>query len=81
MNQVELKNKSLVWLTEKSKTIKTRPHSFTPKEVAQAVGGAYTLLGGRLAIEIVDELRQHGISIRYLQNARPCRFELFIEKA
>ena len=79
MNQVELKNKAIVWLTAKSKTVKTRPHQFTPKEVAEAVGGSYTSLGGRLAEQVVDELLQRGVNIRYVNNTRPCQFELLAE--
>ena len=81
MNKVELKNKAIAWLAEKSKTVKTRPHAFTPKEVAEAVGGSYTILGGHLAIEVADELCQQGISIRYLNNTRPRQFKLLAEKS
>lgn len=79
MNQVELKNKAILWLVAKSKSIKKRPHPFTPKEVAEAVGGSFTMLGGHLADEIVAEVRMQGIPIRYVNNTRPCKFELMSE--
>jgi hypothetical protein len=79
MNQIELKNKAIEWLTEKAATIKMRPHAFTPKEVAEAIGGSYTQLGGRLANEVVEEIRQRGINIQYLNNTRPRQFKLLPE--
>jgi hypothetical protein len=75
MNQVELKNKAITWLAAASKIVKARPHSFTPKEVATAVGGAYTALGGMLGEQVVEELRQQGVNIRYVNNTRPRKFE------
>lgn len=66
MGEVELKNKSIFWLELQSRKFKTRPQSFTPKEVADAVGGAYTSLG-KVADQIVNELLARGVKVSYLR--------------
>lgn len=81
MNAIELKNGAIKWLEAQSRIVKKRPHPFTPKEVAEAVGGAYTLLGGNVAKQIVDELVRRGINIRYVNNTKPCKFELLPAKS
>lgn len=76
MNDSELKNKAIAWLNEQNKICKTRPYSFKPKEVAEAIFGAYTALG-RVAQEVVDELNRRGIEIRYRKVGNKRFFELF----
>ena len=75
MSHVELKNAAIQWLGTQSTIYKGRPHAFTPKEVAEAIGGAYTALGF-VAEEVTDELVRRGISIRYKRVGNRRYFEL-----
>jgi len=75
MKSTELKNKAIAWLEAQSKTFKTRPQSYTPKEVAEAVGGAYGAIG-KIAGQIVSELVARGITIQYIRNGNSRRFLL-----
>jgi hypothetical protein len=75
MNHVELKNAAIHWLVAQSTIYKGRPHAFTPKEVAEAIGGAYTALGS-VADEVSAELVRRGISIRYKRVGNRRYFEL-----
>lgn len=75
MNDIELKNKAIIWLEKQSKDYKTRPFSFKPKEVADAVSGPYTSLG-RVAQKVVDELNARGVKVRYVKTGKDRFFEL-----
>ena len=75
MNDTELKNKAINWLEKQSKICKTRPYPFRPKEVADAILGAYTALG-RVAKEVVAELEARGVKARYVQQGNKRFFEL-----
>ncbi len=76
MKKDELKRKAIAWLESKSKEFKTRPHSFSPKEVADAVGG-YAGSLGKVADAVVDELLSRNINIRYLRSGNKRSFDLF----
>jgi len=76
MNNVELKTLAISWILKRSRDFKTRPYSITAKEVADAVGG-YAGSVGRVADDVVAELKSQGLSVRYVRGARTCRFELF----
>lgn len=75
MKNSELKNKAIEWLETQSKTFKTRPQSYTPKEVAEAVGGAYGAIG-KIADLIVPELVARGVSFQYMKIGNSRRFLL-----
>lgn len=75
MNQTELHNSAVTWLVRQSQNFKLRPHRFTPKEVAEAVGGAYTLLG-RVADKVAAELTARAIPTRYMKVGLRRYFEL-----
>jgi hypothetical protein len=75
MNETELHNKSVAWLELQDRRFKLRPQRFRPKEVADAVGGAYGILG-RIANKVVSELNARGISIRYVRTKSSVYFEL-----
>ena len=66
MNNDELLRKSVDWLELESKKNKSRPQQFTPREVAEAVGG-YTPAMGKVADQIVTELRMRGCKCSYLK--------------
>lgn len=75
MKQPELKRKAADWLESESKKHKTRPQKFTPKEVADSVGG-YAGTLGNVASEVVEELAARGIKARYVRQGTKCFFEL-----
>jgi len=75
MKEEKLKRKATEWLETKSKEFKTRPHSFTPKEVADAVGG-YAGSLGKVATEVVTELNLRGVNIKYSRSGNKRSFEL-----
>ena len=76
MNETELKNKAVAWLQLQDRQFKLRPQRFRPKEVAEAVGGAYGILG-RIASKVVEELSARGLQIRYVRTKSSVFFELF----
>lgn len=76
MNENELKRKAVEWLESESKKYKTRPQSFTPKEVADSVGG-YAASLGKVASAVAEELNTRGISTRYLRPGNKRFFELY----
>jgi hypothetical protein len=75
VNQTELHNAAVAWLVQQSRTFKLRPNRFTPKEVAEAVGGGYTLLG-RIAEKVAAEVTARGIPARYVKTGLKRHFEL-----
>jgi hypothetical protein len=75
MNHTELKNTAIQWLEQQSIVFKSRPQSFTPKEVAEAIGGAYTALGV-VAESVAAELTFRGINIQYKRVGNKRYFEL-----
>ena len=75
MTETELNNKSVTWLELQDRRFKLRPQQFRPKEVAEAVGGAYGILG-RIADDVVAELRARGVQIRYVRTKSKVYFEL-----
>lgn len=75
MNEIELTNKAIEWLQARSRTIKRRPHPFTPKEVTDEVGG-YPGTLGKVADTVIAELLQRGIAIRYVRTGKSRYFEL-----
>ena len=75
MNEDELKRKAIEWLESQSKAHQTRPQSFRPIEIANAIGG-YAGSLGNVADAVVTELISRDIKIRYLRIGKKCRFEL-----
>jgi hypothetical protein len=75
MNETELRNAAIRWLSDQSKIIKLRPHPFTPTEVTREVGG-YPGTLGKIADVVVSELRAQGVNVRYVRSARTRFFEL-----
>ncbi|MFY9185588.1 MAG: hypothetical protein WBJ45_08600 [Limnohabitans sp.] len=75
MKDIELKNKVIIWLKEKSIEYKTRPQKFTPTEVAHAVGGNSNRIGF-VDRDIELELNAQGIDIRYVNKGSKRYFEL-----
>lgn len=75
MNHTELTNKAIQWLDAQHHIVQCRPHSYAPKEIADAIGGAYTALGG-VADAVVTELRARGVDIRYERINNKRRFTL-----
>lgn len=65
MKDIELKNKAITWLAEKSIEYQTRPQKFTPSEVANAVGARFNRIG-HAAQAIVAELEARNIEIKYV---------------
>lgn len=65
MGHPEQKHKAVEWLWQQSHICKTRPYRFTPKQVADAIGGGYTAIG-RIQGEIIAELEARGLEIKYL---------------
>ena len=76
MTESELHNKSVAWLELQNRQFKSRPQRFRPKEVAEAVGGAYGILG-RIANKVVLELSAREVQIRYVRTPSSVYFELF----
>lgn len=77
MGQHEQKLAAVEWLRKKAKECKSDPcRRFTPKQVAEGIGGAYTAIGGKVADEIVKELNLCGISADYIRNGRKLFFVL-----
>ena len=77
MGQHEQKVAAIAWLKKKSTECKTAPfRRFTPKQVAEGIGGAYTAIGGKIANEIVAELRLCGVSADYIRVGKKRFFEL-----
>lgn len=75
MKDIELKNKAIIWLKEKSIEYKTRPQKFTPTEIAHAIGGNFNRIGF-VDRDIVLELNAQGIHTRYVNNGNKRYFEL-----
>lgn len=68
---------AIEWLRKKAKECKSDPcRKFTPKQVAEGIGGAYTAIGGKVAYEIVAELRLCGITADYIREGRKLFFAL-----
>lgn len=76
MGHSEQKHKAVEWLYCQTRTCKTRPYRFTPKQVSDAIGGGYTVVG-IIQEEIICELTARGINIRYLKIGGKRFFELF----
>jgi hypothetical protein len=77
MGQHEQKIAAIEWLRKKAKECKSDPcRKFTPKQVAEGIGGAYTAIGGKVADEIVAELRLSGIAADYIREGRKLFFAL-----
>ena len=64
MNEIELKNSAIRWLSKFAKEHISRPQKVTPKELAEAVGGAYTSVG-KIAESITAELLAQGCCVSY----------------
>lgn len=75
MKNIELQNKAIIWLEIQSKTFRTRPQNYTPKEVAEGVGGTYGAVG-KIADAVVKELTARGIAIEYLKIGNSRKFHL-----
>lgn len=77
MRQHEQKHKAVEWLCKQAKDCKNKPYRrFTPKQVADEIGGVHTALGGRVAQEIVAELDARGIRANYIPVGNKRFFEL-----
>ncbi len=76
MKDIELKNKAITWIAEKSMEYKTRPQKFTPSEVADAVGARFNRIG-HAAQAIVAELESRNIKIKYVSFGNNRYFELY----
>jgi hypothetical protein len=75
MKDIELKNKAIIWLKEKSIEFKTRPQKFTPTEVSHAIGGNSNRIGF-VNRDIELELNAQGIDISYVNVGNKRYFEL-----
>lgn len=75
MHDLELTNRAIEWLKIQSKTNKSRPRKFTPKEISNQIDGAYTSLG-KVADNVVRELIVSGIEARYQHQGKRKYFEL-----
>ena len=77
MGQHEQMIAAVEWLRMKSKDCKSDPcRRFTPKQVAEGIGGAYTAIGGKVADAIVKELNLCGISAGYIRDGKKLFFVL-----
>lgn len=77
MKQHEQKIAALEWLMKKSKECRSEPFKrFTPKQVAEGIGGAYTAIGGKVANEIIAELRIRGVPSDYISEGNKRFFVL-----
>lgn len=77
MSEIELINKVIDWFIKMNIEIKGRPHRYKPKEVADAVGGAYGSVG-KIADSVVSELVKRRVKIRYSREIKNKPFfELF----
>ncbi len=77
MGQHEQKIAAVEWLRKQAKECQSKPcRRFTPKQVAEGIGGAYTAIGGKVADEIVDELRLRGIAADYIRVGKKLFFVL-----
>jgi len=75
MGDGELKNKLIELIESKAKRFKTRPQSFTPKELAHELNAAYGSIG-KVADAVVRELNHRGFRVRYERHSRPRKFVL-----
>lgn len=75
MGHPEQKHKAVEWLWKQSMDCKTRPYRFTPKQVADAIGGVHTTIG-KIQGEIIAELKARGLKIQYLMPGKKRLFEL-----
>lgn len=57
----------------RSKAFNSRPWEFTAKGVAYEINGDHGSVG-RVATEVVAELRSRGIRVSYSRSPKPCRF-------
>jgi hypothetical protein len=77
MGQHEQKIAAVQWLRKQANECKSEPcRRFTPKQVAEGIGGAYTAIGGKVADEIVKELNLCGIPADYIREGRKLYFVL-----
>jgi len=76
MNNIELKNKCVEYIFEKIRENKCFPIKFTPKEIADSVGG-YAGNVGRVSENIVKELKARGVNIQYIRKNDRRYFEIF----
>ena len=77
MGQHEQKIAAIEWLRKKAKECNSEPcRRFTPKQVADGIGGAYTAIGGKVAEEIVKELELCGIPADYIREGKKLFFVL-----
>lgn len=77
MNETELTNKAIAWLGMQCKS-STSTRLFTPKEVADAVGG-YAGSIGKVQSAVVAELIGQGFAVKYLAGKKPV-FQLAVRK-
>lgn len=77
MRQHEQKIAAVEWLMKKSEECKSiQFRKFTPKQVAEGIGGSYTAIGGKVANSIVSELVLRGVPAEYLREGRKIFFFL-----
>ena len=65
MNQVRTQNAAVEWLERCAHRTKSRPHRITPSEVAMAIG-SYAPTVGKVAKQIILELRLRNLDVRYI---------------
>ena len=73
MNLIQLTNKAVDWLATKSRETSTRPLTYTPTEIAHALGDAPTSVG-RVANEVCIRLNGLGRLATYHNSTQPCEF-------
>lgn len=77
MGQHEQQMAAIKWLSERAMDCISDPcRRFTPKQVAYGIGGAYTAIGGKVAVEIVYELTLRGIPAEYVRDGKKLYFVL-----
>jgi len=71
MGQHEQKIAAIEWLKMKAKECKSDPcRRFSPKQVAEGIGGSYTVIGGKVAEEIAAELSLCGVPAEYTKGRK-----------
>jgi len=73
MNNVELMNKVISYLDRKARRCTNFPREYSAKEIADSVGG-YPPAIGKVADDVLAELRGRGIKVKYVKTANPRRF-------
>lgn len=75
MKDSELKNKVVEFLLKMNSERKSNLIKFTPAEICSVTSGSHTRIGF-IAKEVEDELRLHGVNVKYIKNGNNRFFEI-----